>query len=416
MKSKIISASLALHSHEHHKKTYKMVSKTKLFLVFAITALFVCNSNAQNQLISEMKTESFNNYYGRHYGAAPNTTITEQKYNYNKNNQVTDITVWTTTPKGRKLSSKTTYTYNEKGEYISVVYEGLDYNTKEFVVQSLTEYTYNDDRMESMISKSRDYNSQELHNSYKYIYDYDASGMASTVQYNWNRSTGVWVEVIVKDHDKYIYDEWGYDYLDSREGDNFQSYKTEQELNDDGTIKSTTYLNYHFRSKTWQYTSRTNYLYDERGLNKGTISEVWNQFCESWVNNSKSLTTYNESTQPIVNEYHTWDPVTKNWVLTSRTTSTYIEPNLIIELEELEQINIYPNPSTGKVIIQFDEPLNEDLNYEVYNSLGQTVQEGNIPAEEVEIKLDITSEPAGNYFLKLDSGQKVITKKFTIQR
>jgi plastocyanin len=83
---------------------------------------------------------------------------------------------------------------------------------------------------------------------------------------------------------------------------------------------------------------------------------------------------------------------------------------------------IYPNPSKGKFFLKFDNASeytgNEKdlgLSVEIYNLLGEKIFSipGFIPQTSNEI--DLTSSPAGYYFVKVSDGKKVSTQKVLVQ-
>ncbi|MBL4655088.1 MAG: PKD domain-containing protein, partial [Bacteroidia bacterium] len=78
-------------------------------------------------------------------------------------------------------------------------------------------------------------------------------------------------------------------------------------------------------------------------------------------------------------------------------------------------IQIYPNPSSGVVNIKFENKSTEKLLYAVYNSLGQKILiEKEISSLENIIQLDMSSEPKGIYYLKLETDNETVIKKLTI--
>jgi plastocyanin len=83
---------------------------------------------------------------------------------------------------------------------------------------------------------------------------------------------------------------------------------------------------------------------------------------------------------------------------------------------------IFPNPSNGKFQLRFDNSSgytgtgnSQGLSVEIYNLLGEKILSipGFIPQTSNEI--DLTSSPAGYYFVKISDGKKVFTKKVLLQ-
>ena len=72
-------------------------------------------------------------------------------------------------------------------------------------------------------------------------------------------------------------------------------------------------------------------------------------------------------------------------------------------------IEVYPNPSKGIFVLKFQKQsfnLN-DLNIEVYNNLGLLIVENPLirNRDKESIQIDLSSMPAGNYYLKCSDGQ-----------
>jgi len=81
----------------------------------------------------------------------------------------------------------------------------------------------------------------------------------------------------------------------------------------------------------------------------------------------------------------------------------------IDEANSQVNIQIYPNPTTGKITLHSNE--NPILNFRVYNLIGEE-----IPAEISGNELDLSSQPSGIYFLKMNTGKNTVVKKITLNR
>jgi Leucine-rich repeat (LRR) protein len=79
-----------------------------------------------------------------------------------------------------------------------------------------------------------------------------------------------------------------------------------------------------------------------------------------------------------------------------------------IKENNLSNLSLYPNPTTGKFTIDFGE-IKTDINATLTNSLGQVILFLQFESTDF-INLNIES-PTGIYFLKLESDGEVITKK-----
>ncbi|MFC5271501.1 T9SS type A sorting domain-containing protein [Adhaeribacter terreus] len=86
-------------------------------------------------------------------------------------------------------------------------------------------------------------------------------------------------------------------------------------------------------------------------------------------------------------------------------------------LEAVAQVNVYPNPTTGKVNIAFTPEKAGKATLEIYNAVGARVWNTTISAAEVNgkrIDADLSNQPNGFYFLNLKYGDKVLTKKIVL--
>lgn len=72
---------------------------------------------------------------------------------------------------------------------------------------------------------------------------------------------------------------------------------------------------------------------------------------------------------------------------------------------ESDQVAIYPNPSSSKIFINYNQLVIS--NVEIINSFGQKVQEGNDHFESV----DISNLSAGVYFLKIKTDRGFVNKR-----
>jgi photosystem II stability/assembly factor-like uncharacterized protein len=96
------------------------------------------------------------------------------------------------------------------------------------------------------------------------------------------------------------------------------------------------------------------------------------------------------------------------------------EPSEITEQKTAgNEINIIPNPAEDycDVIINLNEP--ERFSITILNSIGeevQTIRDIDYDGGEYKLKLDMRGKPSGNYFCKLNIGEKSITKQFVISK
>lgn len=87
-----------------------------------------------------------------------------------------------------------------------------------------------------------------------------------------------------------------------------------------------------------------------------------------------------------------------------------IEGTLSNESFNLNDLEIYPNPTKGNVIISVGNNILKGI--EVYNTLGKIVQKNNYSNQNISSQeLDLTSLSNGVYFIKINANNEIITRK-----
>ncbi len=85
----------------------------------------------------------------------------------------------------------------------------------------------------------------------------------------------------------------------------------------------------------------------------------------------------------------------------------------ISNMEEPEdvEISVFPNPSNGEFNINISNDSREEAELKVFNSKGEQLQSYTLPAGQINQQVSISNQPAGNYFVVLQQGDRLITKK-----
>jgi hypothetical protein len=79
-------------------------------------------------------------------------------------------------------------------------------------------------------------------------------------------------------------------------------------------------------------------------------------------------------------------------------------------------INIYPNPVTDMMSLTFGDRSPDSPTVKIYSLLGELVYSKTMNGiVENEMKIDLHMQPSGLYFLSLQQGNSIMTKKFAIQ-
>lgn len=95
------------------------------------------------------------------------------------------------------------------------------------------------------------------------------------------------------------------------------------------------------------------------------------------------------------------------------TAEFVINPGLVNAAQPMTQFswNLYPNPTDGLLTLAFEEPLLEAVQIEVYNSIGQLVQQRNAVARAHKELIDLTGAASGLYFIQVKANKSTFVKR-----
>lgn len=96
-----------------------------------------------------------------------------------------------------------------------------------------------------------------------------------------------------------------------------------------------------------------------------------------------------------------------------------IECTQVVGIEEAmkEEISVYPNPSSDLFTIEFNWLEQKDLSITVYNIMGKLVfasTKNNVT--EGKLVIDLSNESSGMYFINVDDGKNIISKKVMLRK
>ena len=77
-------------------------------------------------------------------------------------------------------------------------------------------------------------------------------------------------------------------------------------------------------------------------------------------------------------------------------------------------VKIYPNPSTGKLYIELENPGNNDLSIRIINVNGQVIYIKNVLTKPIE-EIDLSNYAKGIYFIQVRSDKYFKTEKLIIE-
>jgi len=72
-------------------------------------------------------------------------------------------------------------------------------------------------------------------------------------------------------------------------------------------------------------------------------------------------------------------------------------------------VNFYPNPVKDNLHISLNS-INEDVDYEIYNTIGQRVSKGSLEINNANI-IDLSQYQGGVYFVKISTESHTMTRK-----
>ncbi|MDA1122081.1 MAG: T9SS type A sorting domain-containing protein [Bacteroidetes bacterium] len=71
-----------------------------------------------------------------------------------------------------------------------------------------------------------------------------------------------------------------------------------------------------------------------------------------------------------------------------------------------DMITIYPNPANDEVWVAFDQRLNQDFDFTIYNQVGMQISTGLVKQGALSFSLDTSRFPSGMYFLFLGNEER----------
>jgi hypothetical protein len=81
------------------------------------------------------------------------------------------------------------------------------------------------------------------------------------------------------------------------------------------------------------------------------------------------------------------------------TRMVFIDPTGISDQALNSSIRLYPNPTTGKLILQTTGAITHDINLSVFNVLGKEIINQTFKVKDIQTikEIDISGQPAGTY-------------------
>ena len=97
-------------------------------------------------------------------------------------------------------------------------------------------------------------------------------------------------------------------------------------------------------------------------------------------------------------------------ILKCPTAELHVEGGtLSVPDNPLNEILIYPNPTTGNFTITFEE-MDTPVSMDIFDSQGRKIRTTHM-IQESSLQIDLSNQPVGLYFLRINQGNHILTKK-----
>jgi len=88
-------------------------------------------------------------------------------------------------------------------------------------------------------------------------------------------------------------------------------------------------------------------------------------------------------------------------------------PSGIVDINAKDQINVYPNPATDFINVDFGTQTDRTTLVKIYSSTGQEIVSKTVAPNTNQIEINVNKLAGGIYFMQIDNGNgKPIVKKF----
>lgn len=196
----------------------------------------------------------------------------------------------------------------------------------------------------------------------------------------------------------------------------------------------------------WINSSLETYLYNSNGQLEKDLTLFWNTTLSNWDttrshtymydNNSRDTLitiedpktgwrerksyTYDAAGYISKIDSRLWSPASTAWKNSYQARFHYGKFNLNISNKQdyAKKLSLYPVPASQYLNIDIAMPVKQELQLAIYQADGRMIRSWNQPAISTEYKeqIDLSSIPAGNYILQVNSADGKITKQFSVIR
>lgn len=318
------------------------------------------------------------------------------EYSYNDSNQLIEeiVSSWSTNQNQWKLQQKISYTYNSNGKILQIISHVANY-VDEWIYSHMHEYIYNEeDKLIQYLESNWNSSLEDWLSSYKVDYEYNESGFKILeISYNWDTDNHIWIG----------------------------SWKGELDYDSFGNIIQI--IEYEWIEE-WVGIRKLTSLMDDYGCYHIINSYYWNEDEDNWVKENYSERTYDYTYayEDIILPYNVLEDddtsffkyaITDNTLFYNRN-DTWLpthwayhysshEATSIDNSVNEKQLNIFPNPTTGFVVIE-NENLSLESSFYLYDMQGKLVYYKKLSNNQSVISLHHLE--SGMYVCKVYDGER----------
>jgi hypothetical protein len=304
--------------------------------------------------------------------------------------------------------SKYTYTYDDNDNIINELFQisyGIDWENYYFHTNI---YDANNNLISILIQEWEIFH-WDNYRLFTYTYDVNNNQTSRLIQqWHWNSNTWENTSLVTYTYDannnqtnilQQVWNEgnWENDML------TIYNYSTNNNPMN-GLSKS-------WNGNTWEDKEQETFTYDVNNNLIIHLFQYWND--SSWVNGHQFLYTYDANNFKISKSYKDWN---NSGSVIADGDSTYNYYHTILGIDDLmeqeDNITIFPNPCIGTFTINSKIAFNS---IEIYDLFGEQLFKILPSTRQTLYKIDLTDEPKGIYFTKMNIGTKVYTRKIIVQ-
>ncbi len=174
-----------------------------------------------------------------------------------------------------------------------------------------------------------------------------------------------------------------------------------------------------WQNNSWELQGRHLIIFDG---NNNKSSDTWQYFdaaSSSYKNASRRSWYYNSYNQPVTYLSETFDPGTGIWESANNDFlyRYYYQPYIPASIEgetNLITLKTYPQPARETLNIEIDATANNNTSVHIFDIHGRMLLQEKISGQKTSV--NISTLPAGSYFLKIISGSGQVSKQFIVAR